>query len=295
MAKSNSKNQKSASGRESGSRTRLRRSTAGAKGTLVIIGGHENKDGNPTILAELARRVGSGKLVISTMASEEPTEQWDEYSRVFRELGVKRMEQMDARSREQIVTQDHAEVLKDASVIFFAGGDQLKIASRFGGTPLCEQMRTLYGRGATIAGTSSGASVMSDVMLVAGEGDQTPDLDGSLRLAPGLGLLPGVIIDQHFAERGRIGRLIAAVAQNPRFLGIGVDEDTSVLFDGEELFTVAGSGAVYVVDGRTLTFTNVAADKRGSLKAFGITIHVLSDKDVFNLQTRMPSSPGIPQ
>lgn len=260
------------------------------KGTLVIIGGRESKEGHRPILEDLARRVGSGKLVVSTIASEEPEEQWREYSRVFGELGVKRIEQLDGRRREDLLSESMVELLDGAAVIFFAGGDQLKIASKFGGTPLCNEMRELYRRGATIAGTSSGASVMSDVMMVAGEGDQSHDIDGTLRLAPGLGLLPGVIIDQHFAQRGRMGRLIAAVAQNPRCLGIGIDEDTSVVFEQSQMFRVEGSGAVYVVDGRALTFTNAAEDQQGTLSAFGMTVHVLSNHDRFALPTRTPES-----
>jgi cyanophycinase len=260
------------------------------KGTIVVIGGRESKDGHRPILEDLAKRVGSGKLVVSTMASEEPGEQWEEYSRVFGDLGVKRIEQLDARRREDLLDEKYTNLLTDATVVFFAGGDQLKIASRFGGTALCNQLRELYVQGATIAGTSSGASIMSDVMLVAGGQDESQDVEGSLRLAPGLGLLTGVIIDQHFAERGRMGRLIAAVAQNPRCLGIGIDEDTSVVFEGSKDFRVSGSGAVYVVDGHALTFTNAAEDSQGTLSAFGSIVHVLADKDSFSLETRLPVS-----
>jgi cyanophycinase len=259
-----------------------------AKGTLVIIGGNECKEGHRPILDDVARRAGSGKLLVATLASEEPEEQWEEYSRVFKGLGVKKVEQLDARRREDLVGDDLVRRLDGVSVVFFAGGDQMKITSKFGGTPLCARMRDLYQNGATIAGTSSGASVMSDVMLVAGEGGESQEVDGSLRLAPGLGLLPGIIIDQHFAQRGRIGRLIAAVAQNPRCLGVGIDEDTGLIFEAAAKFRILGSGAVYVVDGTAITFTNAAQEQQGKLSAHGMIIHLLGEQDTFDLTTRTP-------
>jgi cyanophycinase len=168
----------------------------------------------------------------------------------------------------------------------------LKITSRFGGTPLCEVVRKLYAQGATIAGTSSGASVMSETMLVAGNGEDSHISGGSLRMAPGLGLVPGVIIDQHFAERGRIGRLLGAVAQNPRLLGIGIDEDTAIAFDGHKKFSVLGSGAVYIVDGRNMTYTGVAEDSGDTASIHGLILHVLAREDSFDLNERTPVAPS---
>ena len=290
MAKSNSrpKTHGQTSNGRNGSQPPVHAPGCEPKGTLIVIGGRERKEGHRPILADLAGRVGSGKLMVVTLASEEPEDQWKEYSRVFTELGIKKIEQLDGRRREDLLAGDMEHRLDGVSVIFFAGGDQLKIASKFGGTPICSRMRDLYRQGITVAGTSSGASVMSDVMLVSGEGDQSQDAEGSLRLAPGLGLLPGVVIDQHFAERGRMGRLIAAVAQNPRCLGIGIDEDTAAIFNGSSSFQLLGSGSIYVVDGRNLTFTNVAEDEQGKISVFGMTVHVLSSRDSFDLNTRTP-------
>jgi cyanophycinase len=183
------------------------------------------------------------------------------------------------------------DMTEGATVIFFAGGDQLKITSRFGGTPTCETVRKLYAGGATIAGTSSGAAVMSETMLIEGEGDESNTSGKSVRMAPGLGFIPGVIIDQHFAERGRIGRLLGAVAQNPRLLGLGIDENTAVLFDGDRQFRVLGSGAVYVVDGRNATYTNITEDAADSSSIHGLIIHVLTTEDRFDLRTRLPAAP----
>jgi cyanophycinase len=265
----------------------------GARGNVIVIGGNEAKEGHRPILEDLARRAGSGKVLVATFASEEPEEQWKEYSRIFRSLGVKKVEQLDARHREDLVDEDLVRRLDGVSLVFFAGGDQMKITSKFGGTPICSRMRELYKNGVTIAGTSSGASVMSDVMLVAGEADESQEVDGTLRLAPGLGLLPGIIIDQHFAQRGRMGRLIAAVAHNPRCLGIGIDEDTCVIFEGDRKLQILGSGAVYIVDGQSLTFTNAAENQQGKLSAYGIIVHLLGEQDQFDLSSRTPMNvPG---
>jgi cyanophycinase len=260
------------------------------RGSLVIIGGNETKDGHRPILEELASRVGRGKLVIATMASEVPEEQWQQYRKVFKELGVKRIQQLDVRQRDELVSNPRLELVDGATVLFFAGGDQLKITSRFGGTPLCVRVRELYEQGATIAGTSSGASVMSETMMVAGEGGSSQNTGESLRMAPGLGFMPGVIIDQHFAERGRIGRLLGAVAHNPRLLGIGIDEDTAILFDGQRRIRVLGSGAVYIVDGQALRYTNAAEEGITVASAYGLIMHVLGDGESFDLRSREPKS-----
>lgn len=260
------------------------------RGSLVIIGGNENKHGHRPILQELAKRTGKGKLIVATIASEEPQPQWEEYKRVFSELGVHRIDHLDVRQRDELVNNERLDVLTDAKVVFFAGGDQMKITSRFGGTRLCETLRDAYRKGATVAGTSSGASAMSDIMMTAGDSDASHDTRGSLRMAPGLGLLPGVIIDQHFAERGRIGRLLGAVAQNPRLLGIGIDEDTAILVEGNREALVMGSGAVYLLDAREMTYTNSTQDDSQIMSAFGIRLDVLSGGDRFNLDERRPVS-----
>jgi cyanophycinase len=262
-----------------------------AKGSLIIIGGNENKNGLAPVLEEVARRAGRGRLVVATFASEAPQQQWTQYRKVFKELGAKRVTHLDARTRDDLMKEPQLSAIEGAKVLFFGGGDQLKITSRFGGTPLCEAIRQLYADGATIAGTSSGAAVMSETMLVEGDGDESYTSGKSLRMAPGLGFIPGVIVDQHFAERGRIGRLLGSVAQNPRLLGIGIDEDTAVVFDGHRRFTVIGSGAVYVIDGRNTTYTNVAEDAGDSASIHGLIIHVLTTADTFDLTTRSPMAP----
>jgi cyanophycinase len=259
-----------------------------AKGTLIIIGGNEVKEGHKPILEDVARHVGRGKLLIATFASEEPEEQWEEYRRVFAELGVKRIAHLDARSRDEMLSEQQLQKVTGTTAVFFCGGDQLKITSRFGGTALCDRIRKIYANGGVIAGTSSGAAVMSETMMIASNGEEGRTGLSSLRMAPGLGFIPGVIVDQHFAERGRIGRLVAAVSQNPRLLGIGIDEDTAICVDGQRRFTVLGSGAVYVIDGSQLSYTDVAEDAGNSASMYGLTLHVLTTFDTFDLESRVP-------
>jgi cyanophycinase len=257
------------------------------QGTLIIIGGRENKEGHRAILEELARRANGGKLVVATFGSDEPEEQWSDYEKVFRELGVQNLVHLDARRREELLEDPRLDDIEGAEVVFFGGGDQTKVTSRFGGTPLCIRIREMYEQGLTIAGTSSGASIMSEVMMAGGDENSSSD-SGAARLAAGLGLFPQVIIDQHFAERGRISRLLKAVAQNPRMLGIGIDENTAILVDKHRRFLVMGEGAVYVVDGSSITYTNSADEDQPAPSIHGLTVHVLCKNDCFDMAQRKP-------
>ena len=261
-------------------------------GNLIIIGGHEDKNGESEILAKVAERVASGKLVVATVGSEEPDEVWKDYKKVFGSLGIKRIAHLHVESREEALDEKKAKVLDGATVVFFTGGDQLRITSQLGDTPIYQKLQDLYDRGGTIAGTSAGASVMSGTMLVSGGQDGSPKLGDMIRMAPGFGMIHDVIIDQHFAERGRLGRLVAAVSQNPAHLGIGIDEDTAVLVNNGTDFRVLGKGAVYVVDGTETSFSNVAEEKEDrTLSVFDVKLHLLSDGGCFDLKERRPVEP----
>jgi cyanophycinase len=261
-----------------------------SQGSLIIIGGHEEKDGDALILRAVAERVDGGKLLVATLASSEPEEMFHDYRKAFGRLGVKRIEHLDISDREAVLRHPPLELLEGASVIFFTGGGQLRITAQFGGTPICAEIQQFYEQGGTIAGTSAGASVMSDTMLVSGDTDSSQKVGASnLAMAPGLGYLKHVIIDQHFAERGRIGRLVGAVAQNPRLLGVGLDENTAIIVEQEKRFRVLGAGAAYVVDGRSVTCTNVSdADDERAISIFNVRLHLLGQGDGFDLLTREP-------
>jgi cyanophycinase len=259
------------------------------KGTLLVIGGHEDKTGDKVILREFVRLAGSGTLVVATLASKNAgAELWENYRRVFTELGVKQIRHLDVESREETRDATRMDMIAQADAIFFTGGDQLQLTSQLGGTPLCDRIQAFYyERGGVIAGTSAGASVMCETMLVSGNGDESHKIGDTLRMAPGLGFVKDMIIDQHFAERGRIGRLLAAVAQNPRILGVGIDEDTAILVEKGKCFQVLGSGAVYVIDGRSVTETNISqTNSDHTLSIFDVQLHLLSQGDTFDLRAR---------
>ncbi|HSH83324.1 MAG TPA: cyanophycinase [Herpetosiphonaceae bacterium] len=260
----------------------------GPAGTLIIIGGHEDKQSEREILKAVAERVAGGKLVIATVATSLPEETAEEYVKVFQELGVKQIDVLDIRNRAQAYDPASVDKLEEAAAIFFTGGDQLRITAHLGDSQVYTRLQEIYLAGGTIIGTSAGASVMSETMMVSGAQDQS-HMIGDLTMAPGFGFLKGVIVDQHFAERGRIGRLIAAVAHNPRNIGIGIDENTAIMVDQDKCVTVIGEGAIYVVDGTGISDTNLAEGSQNEvLSCFDIRLHVLKAGQQYDLNQRRP-------
>jgi len=259
------------------------------QGTLIIIGGHEERDpqAKRTILREVADRLRGGKLVLATVASHQPEGYFEDYRKAFADLEIGELVELYLHDRCEAEAEEKLAVLDDAAGVFFSGGDQLRITSQVGDTPIEQKVRALFERGGLIAGTSAGATAMSETMLVKGTSAETHRI-GDLHMAPGLGLIRNVIIDQHFAERGRFGRLLGAVAHNPRVLGLGVDEDTAAVVEGSR-FRVIGSGAVYVFDGQHVTHSNVAeASPERVLSMHNVKVHVLGTGDEFDLKERKP-------
>jgi len=260
-----------------------------AQGTLVIIGGHEDKEDECAILKEVAQLIGAGSLVVATVASHEPQGYFDSYKKAFSKLGLDSLSELYVEDRAETADKKKLEMLSNASGVFFSGGDQLRISSQIGDTPFETQVRKIFFDGGVIAGTSAGASAMGETMLIRGASAESHRI-GDLHMAPGLGLVRDVIIDQHFAERGRIGRLLGAIALNPRILGIGIDENTAIIVRGRQ-FRVIGVGAVYIVEGAGVTSSNIAeAGADRTLSMFDVRLHVLSDGDRFDLDSRRPVS-----
>ena len=259
--------------------------------SLIIIGGHEDKSDEKLILRAVAERVGSGRLVIATVASNMPKDLYEDYERIFRGLGVKHIYKLEVETREDALSEKSVGTLDDATAVFFTGGDQVKITSQLGCSPVCERIQEIYESGGTIAGTSAGASVMTETMMVGGDGEESHRIGSSLKLAPGLGLIRGIIVDQHFAERGRIGRLLGAVTQNPRILGMGIDENTAVIVERDRKFTVLGEGGVTILDAGASTYSNITDEETDrALSVYDVKLHQLSQGDVFDCQTRRPSA-----
>ena len=260
-------------------------------GPLIAIGGHEDKEDQRIILGAVAERLKGGRLVVATVASHEPEGYFDAYREAFGALGSSDLVELYVDDRAETNDPAHKALIDGAAGIFFTGGDQLRIVSQLGDTPLERAVRDLHERGGVIAGTSAGASAQSETMLVGGSDGESYRI-GELHMAPGLGLIRNVIIDQHFAERGRIGRLLGAVAHNPRILGIGIDEDSAIIVEGDR-FTVIGSGAVTIVDAEHVSYSNIAEAKpKRVLSIHGVTLHALSAGDEFDLKSRKPCGPS---
>lgn len=257
--------------------------------TLIAIGGHEDREEEKEILREVARRVGKGRLIVTAVASGEPDGVFEQYRRAFAELGLHDVVELRVRERADASDEARLELFQGATGIFFTGGDQLRITSQIGDTPLFEKIQDLYRSGGVVAGTSAGASVLCSTMLVSGNSEESHRVADVIRMAPGLGLIQDVIIDQHFAERGRMGRLVGAVAQNPRALGLGIDENTAIVIENNASFFVLGGGAVYVVDGSGVTRSNIAeGGEDQTLSIYDVRLHLLSRGNSFSLETRRP-------
>lgn len=258
-------------------------------GKLIIIGGAEDKEGRKEILKNISLEMKdkSKALTIATLATEYPKEAWDKYKKVFSELGVKNLKVLDISNRKDSFDENNLNIVRDSSIIFFTGGDQLRITSLVGGTPLFDEFNKAFKEGCILVGTSAGASVMSSTMIVKGDDEKSPR-KCTLKMAPGFGFIKKVIIDQHFAQRGRIGRLLAGIAQNPETLGIGIDEDTAIVVDKNDI-KVIGNGAVYFLDGADLTFSNVSEKYQEEiLSMYNVKMHILTAGNRFDLQKRAP-------
>lgn len=260
------------------------------KGYLVIIGGAEDKKKDCEILKEVVSiyKEKKGPLVILTSATDYPREVGEDYKEVFTSLGVEDIKVVDIRTRSEANTKLNIEAIKEAGCIFFTGGDQIKITSLIGGTLFYEALINAYLKGTLIVGTSAGASCLSSTMIVEGEDDSSPSRC-TIKMAPGLDVIRGVIIDQHFAQRGRIGRILSATAQNPEILGVGIDENTAIVIEGKDNFRVIGEGAVTVVDGNSILHTNVSELTQDEILAItNVKMHILPKGYGYNLKSRTP-------
>ncbi|HHV99710.1 MAG TPA: cyanophycinase [Clostridiaceae bacterium] len=258
------------------------------KGNLIIIGGAEDKYGESKILKKVVEIIGSDKadLVILTTATENPEDVGAEYKKIFTRLGVSKVEILNIDTRDDANNDSNAEIIRNSTGIFMTGGDQLRITSILGGTKVYSAIQETYRKGVAIIGTSAGASAMSNTMIVNGM-DNDPARKCTLKMAPGLGLLEDAIIDQHFAQRGRIGRLLCGVAENPYMLGIGIDEDTAIIVYPDAHFEVIGTNAVTVIDGKSIKSSNVSELKPDEILAItNITLHVLPEGYGYEMKKR---------
>lgn len=259
------------------------------QGQLVIIGGAEDKKGDCTVLREFVRCAGGTKarIAVLTAATSLPGEVGRDYIDVFERLGVEDVCVVDTDRSDDADRPQNLERVKQATGAFFTGGDQARIIEYIKGTKLDELLHQRHAEGMVVGGTSAGAAMMPDTMIVAGESQTHPHAD-ALEMGEGMGFFPGIIIDQHFAQRGRLGRLIAALLLQPADLGFGIDEDTAIIVDGDEI-RVVGSGSVTIVDESETTYNNLSEVlKDEPMTVCGVKLHILSQGFRFNLKTRQP-------
>lgn len=261
------------------------------RGWIIPIGGGEEKERNPVILERFVQLCGGrdAKLVVVPTASKlEDT--GERYKAIFRELGAAEVEVMDFDTRRDGDEPGRVTAIKACDGVFLTGGNQMRLATTIGGTAVAKAIREHNANGGHVAGTSAGASFLSEHMIAFGDDNRTPHA-GSVTLAPGLGLTNRVVIDQHFTQRARLGRLITALAFNPFLIGLGLDEDTAAFIAPDQTVEVEGSGTLTVVDASKLKFSSM--DRAGvddPVSMLGLTMHVLIRGATFNLHTRDASA-----
>jgi cyanophycinase len=253
----------------------------------MIIGGAEDKFRDKTILSrfvDLAGATDAEIVVISTASSlgERATEL---YRLLFTDMGVSRITGLRPVTRQEANDQDFADILSTATGVFLTGGNQLRLSSVVAGTVLGRAIIEANHRGAVVAGTSAGASAASTHMMAFGSSGETPK-NRMAQMAAGLGLLHNVIVDQHFEQRTRIGRLIAIVAQSPSLLGIGVDEDTAAIVYADQTLEVIGRGVVTIVDASDAVTNSYMAKGYRPMLVSGVTLHSLPRGSRFDMAAR---------
>jgi cyanophycinase len=261
------------------------------RGWIIPIGGAEDKENETVILRRYVELCGGDEadiVVIPTASRRADTGQ--RYEELFREMGVARVTAIDFDTRRDCEEKGRLHRIEQASGIFFTGGNQLRLTTLLGGTSVAKLIRQRNAAGAHVAGTSAGAAVLSEHMIAFGEEGGSPRA-GSVRLAPGLGLTNRFIIDQHFRQRDRLGRLATALAFNPFAIGIGLDEDTAAFIAPDNTLEIVGSGAVTVIDAAGLQFSSMDRIEEGEpVCLLGLAVHILVSGATFNLHTRRASA-----
>lgn len=238
------------------------------------------------IVTESARQSESVIEIITT-ASSIPEVVGEEYVKAFGQLNVLNVNVLDIKTREEANSPDNIERLRKADVVMFTGGDQLRLTSIFGGTTFHHLLLEKYeNENFVISGTSAGAAASSNNMIYQGSSSEAL-LKGEVKITGGLGFINNVIIDTHFVQRGRIGRLLYACASNPINLGIGLGEDTGLLITNGQSMEAIGSGLVILVDGTNMRHTNITEVQMGEpVSIENLTVHVMSFGDMFDLKSK---------
>ena len=268
------------------------------KGSLIAVGGGESTDITENSLKiiekflELSGGLNKARIILMTVATDNPEAAQKRYEEVFERLKFNNFKVVNIADRSESYDATILEKIKNATGLYFTGGNQLHITALMGGTPLHHLILEKFNKGLTIGGTSAGAMMMSSSTLLSGLSDLAPGLN-PLKLTSGIGLLDRSIIDTHFSQRGRHGRLLSSVAHNPQVQGIGIDERTAIVVEGDK-FEVIGEGVATVISARNSMHTNLPYIKpEETIGIFGVNFHILPNGYQYDLVNREPVAPNI--
>jgi cyanophycinase len=261
-------------------------------GHLLLIGGAEDKLRQRQILTRFVSLAGGtdARIVVISTASSLGDEATELYLSLFRQMGVGDVRGMRPLVREDANDERLLAALGDATGIFMTGGNQLRLSSVIGGTLLGRTLVERHRAGAVIAGTSAGASAIASHMVAFGTSGATPK-QRMTQMSAGLGLLPGALVDQHFEQRNRFGRLLALVAQSPALLGIGIDEDTAAVVSPKGILEVLGKGSVTILDPAHIQTDAYEVKRHRPIMVSGVVLHSLPSGYRFDLKKRKLMAP----
>lgn len=256
------------------------------KGPVMAIGGAEDKFRDRVILSTFFQLAGGKDACISVVPTASSIESAGErYKAIFLEMGATSVDVLYIGNREDANSDLHLDSLRRATGIFMTGGNQMRLSALVGGTRVAQLIQQRNDAGAIVAGTSAGASILSSHMVAYGAGGETPRLRMAQMIA-GFGLVPELIIDQHFRQRDRIGRLLSLVALNPGLVGVGVDEDTAILVNDAHVLEVVGRHSVTIVDGHDMYSDAYQVKGHEGITISGAKLHVLTPGRRFDLVSR---------
>ena len=257
------------------------------KGEVIAIGGAEDKMQSRVVLRRVLDLAGGSEARVAVIpTASRRNDIGIRYCELFTALGAAESRVLSLRERKDCSSTELLQAIRNATCVFMTGGNQLRLSSVLGGTPAARLMRHRNAEGMVVAGTSAGAAIMSEHMIAYGREGSTPRA-GMVAIAPGLGFVNQVIIDQHFRQRDRLGRLLAALAYNPFAVGVGLDEDTGIVVDAEREIEVIGTNAVTIVDASKLSHSAMGFVRQGDpVSLTGLTLHILVDGGRFDLKTR---------
>jgi cyanophycinase len=257
------------------------------RGYIIPIGGAEEKFHNPEILDRFVEACGGkdSRIGIIPTASElEDTGR--NYEKLFRQLGVKHAQVLPFITRDDCQNDEYLDYIEKSDGVFLTGGNQLRLSTTVGGTAVAQLIRRRNAAGMHVAGTSAGAAFMPEHMIAGGLEGSTPSPD-MVTMAPGLGLTNNFIIDQHFRQRDRLGRLLTALAYNPFAVGIGLDEDTAAFIRPGDDLEVVGSGGITIIDPTHLSYSSMDKARRGEpVSLIGVKLHILIAGGRFEIESR---------